>query len=211
MIITVASMKGGVAKTTSAVHIAARLAASHGSTALIDGDQNASATGWAQRGDGKPNKLSFPVISLLLAPRKARDYKNLVIDTKARPDMDELRNLALGCDLLVIPTTPDSLALEGMQLTLQALAQLGATNYRVLLTIVPPPPIAEGELARKALLDARVPLLSPQVRRSIAFQRAAEQGTTVDRLAGRVPTGAMEDYVEVTDELVKIIRLRRKK
>jgi chromosome partitioning protein len=48
MIITIASFKGGVAKTTTAVHLAAYLQ-DRSPTLLIDGDPNRSATGWSRR------------------------------------------------------------------------------------------------------------------------------------------------------------------
>ncbi len=56
MIITVASFKGGVAKTTTAVHLATCLN-EKAKTLLIDGDPNRSASGWAKRGN-----LPFTVI-----------------------------------------------------------------------------------------------------------------------------------------------------
>ena len=49
MIVTVASFKGGVGKTTSAVHIAAYFQ-KRAATMLVDGDLNRSATKWAKRG-----------------------------------------------------------------------------------------------------------------------------------------------------------------
>jgi chromosome partitioning protein len=48
MILTVASFKGGQAKTTTAVHLAAFLCQDK-PTVLIYGDPNRSATGWARR------------------------------------------------------------------------------------------------------------------------------------------------------------------
>lgn len=56
MIVTVASHKGAVGKTTTAVHLAGFLQGK-APTLLIDGDPNRSATGWAKRG-----KLPFRVI-----------------------------------------------------------------------------------------------------------------------------------------------------
>lgn len=204
MIVTVAGMKGGVGKTTTAVQIAGNVA-EHGRTVLIDGDPNQSALGWSKRGKSLP----FDVISLNKAVGQARNYQNIVMDTKARPDLDELRDLAEGCDLLIVPSTPDSLALEGLSLTIDALHKLDAINFRVLLTIIPPHPSKAGEDARAALKSAGVPLFARGIRRTAAFQTAAAEGILVGQVKSNdqaVP--AARDYQAVTEELYSVVESR---
>ena len=108
MIVTVASFKGGVGKTTTAVHLAAYFQ-KKAPTLLIDGDANRSATGWAKRavkaagGEAAAGKhLPFRVVDERQAARFARDYQHIVIDTEAHPAAEDLKALADGCDLLVI-------------------------------------------------------------------------------------------------------------
>jgi chromosome partitioning protein len=173
MIVTVASFKGGVGKTTTAIHLAA-YCSGQAKTLLIDGDTNRSASGWAKRG-----KLPFTVIDERQAAKYARNYDHIVIDTQARPEQEDLEALADGCDLLIVPSTPDALALDAMMLTVDALKQLGSSRYKILLTIIPPKPSRDGEEAREMLTEAGLPLLKAGIRRFVAFQKAALAGVPV--------------------------------
>ena len=198
MILTIASFKGGVGKSTTAVHLAAYFAAK-AATALVDGDPNHSATSWARKG-----ALPFPVVDEHQAALVARDHEHLIIDTKARPEPHDLKALALGCHLLIIPVTPDPLSLEALMLTVTALQNIGAERYRILLTIVPPRPIPEGENARRAIMDARLPIFKGEVRRLIAFQRAALDGVTVDRVRDERSGFGWEDYKGIGKEVERL-------
>lgn len=196
MIITVASFKGGVGKTTTAVHIAA-YCHQKGSTLLIDGDPNRSATGWGKRGD-----LPFKIIDERQAARYVRDFEHIVIDTKARPEFEDLQALADGCDLLVLPTTPDALALDALMLTVDALEKLPQARYRILLTIIPPKPSRDGEEARAMLGEKKLPLFQSEIRRLVAFQKAALGGMIVSQVQDARAAQAWEDYTKMGSEIL---------
>src|SRR4030095_6215772 len=98
-----------------------------------------SATGWAKR-----KGLPFRVIDERQAARFARQYEHIIIDTQARQTQEALHALADGCDMLVIPVTPDALSLDALFLILDALEDIGSRRFRVLLTIVPPRPSRGG-------------------------------------------------------------------
>jgi chromosome partitioning protein len=197
MIVTVASFKGGVGKTTTAVHLAAYLHR-RAPTVLVDGDPNRSATGWQKRG-----ALPFKVIDERAVGRYAREYEHLVIDTEAHPSADDLRALVEGCHLLVLPTTPDALALEALELTVNALETIGSDSYRVLLTIIPPRPSRDGEEAREMLRAKQYPVFKGMIRRRIAFQKAALAGVTVYDAADPRAAEAWHDYQTIGREIIK--------
>ena len=196
MILTVAGFKGGVGKTTSAVHFAAYLQ-QKGPTLLIDGDPNRSATTWARLA-----KLPFKVVDERAAPRYIRDFAHIVIDTKARPDEEDLRGLIEGCDILVIPSKPDLLSLDALRLTANTLKVIGATHYHVLLTIAPPKPSNDAEQAQDALTRAGYPVLRAIIRRFKAYEDAATEGVPIYALTGnpRAHEG-WRDYEDAAKEM----------
>ncbi|MGB3547120.1 MAG: ParA family protein, partial [Saprospiraceae bacterium] len=181
MIITVAGFKGGVGKTTTAVHIGCYLAA-NASTLLVDGDPNRSATGWAARG-----KLPLKVVDVMASAKHAPNFEHIVIDTAARPDRESLESLVEGCDLLILPTAPEALALDAMIQTIDLLDELGAESYRVLLTMVPSAPRKTGPQARAALKG--LPMFSKSIRRAAAFEKASLKGIPVNDVKGDANAG----------------------
>ena len=195
MIVTVASFKGGVGKTTTAIHLAAYLQ-ERAPTPLIDGDPNRSASGWARRGE-----LPFRVVDERAPARYVRDFTHVVIDTQARPEQADLAALAEGCDLLVIPATPDAMSLDALMLMVDSLKALPGAAYRVLLTMIPPRPSRDGEEARALLSEAGLPLFAGGIRRAVAFQKAALGGLPVSLVNDPRASQAWEDYRAIGEEL----------
>jgi chromosome partitioning protein len=195
MIITVASFKGGVGKSTTAVHLAAYFRRLD-KTVLIDADLNRSATAWAARGS-----LPFDVVDEAMTAKVARAYEHLIFDTAARPDAEVLKVLADGCDMLVIPTTADGLSFDALMLTVEALRKIEAKRYRIIITMTPPRPARDGEAAQEALIAQGLPVFATTIRHLKAFKTAGTQGILVSDVKDPRAQFGWDDYIAVGDEL----------
>ncbi|MGB5594987.1 MAG: ParA family protein [Crocosphaera sp.] len=200
-----AALKGGVAKTTTAIHLAAFFH-KHDETVLIDFDKNESALTWARLG-----KLPFPVCPLEGATKYIRKAVHVIIDTQARPTNADLEAIAQGCDLLILPTTPKALDIDALIKTTDVLKELNA-NFKVLLTMVPPPrrrpssrdikPHLKEEKARFLLEQEEIPTFNGAIYQYTAFERAPLMGVTVDQYPDKYAKTAWNCYKKIGEEII---------
>ena len=195
-LITVTGYKGGCGKSTTAIHLATYFSA-RGKTLLIDSDPNRTAIKWAKRGE-----LPFTVEDERKAIKLIPGCDYVIVDTPARPASDDLKELAEGCDLLILPTIPDVVSLEPMLATAEDLP--ADSNYRVLLCIVPPYPSKEGEQMRDDLVAGGIPVFNAMIRRTSGFAKSAITGIPIRDLKDKTRV-AWSDYQAVGKEVEEII------
>ena len=174
MIITVANIKGGVGKTNTAIHLAAYLQQS-APTLLVDSDRLRGSVKWSRRGPGLP----FKVVDENQQAKAMREasYTHIVFDTEGSINDEGLKELASGCDLLVIPAVPATADSDGLFETLEKLE--GLSNYRVLLNRVKHNRPKEAAQLRAALAAMGVAVFANEIPDLAAFDKANAQGVPV--------------------------------
>ena len=197
-------LKGGIGKTTTAIHIASYLQ-KFGKTLLIDADKNASAIEWAKKGI-----LDFEVCNLEGSVKHVRKAVHVVTDTKARPEEDEIKAAAEMYDLLILPSPPKTLDLDALLKTRDLLSKYEA-NYKALLTITPPPrrrPGGKEKLASTKEIEARellaieeVPMFKSTIYQYTALEKSPLLGVTVDQYEDQYSANAWECYEKLGKEI----------
>ena len=199
MIITIASFKGGVGKTTTALHLAQYLGKRRGSgeVVLLDGDPNRSALSWYERGQQRA------VFSVMDGDQEPSVFDHLIIDTPARTDPTELLPLAAASDLLIIPSEISIFSLEATISTVGILQSLSDDKYGILLTMLPTRGAKREASAREALIEAGLTIFSTGIKGRAVYQDAALEGLPVGELRGSAAAAAWSDYQALGKEIWK--------
>ena len=173
MFITVCGQKGGVAKTCTSIHLASVWHSEGKKVCIVDADKNRSALAYASRGN-----LPFPVFPVSSAAKASRSSEIVITDGQASSDQEELKHLAYGSDLVILPTTAKARSVE-LTVELAKLLSNLKVNHAVVIVKVDFRQQKAAQQAKAALenfglyvFDTFIPLLS-------AFDKAEAMGSAV--------------------------------
>jgi chromosome partitioning protein len=173
LFITVCGQKGGVAKTCTSIHLASVWHSEGKKVCIVDADKNRSALAYSSRGN-----LPFPVFPVSSAAKASRSSDIVITDGQASSDKEELKHLAYGSDLVILPTTAKARSVE-LTVELASLLNTLKVNHAVVIVKVDFRQQKAAQQAKAALknfglhvFDTFIPLLS-------AFDKAEASGNAV--------------------------------
>ena len=195
----VVNLKGGTAKSTSAMFLAAALA-KRGRTLLVDCDPQGSALTWAEDAEADGGELGFNVVSIPTRDVKKRvdrlagDYEHVVLDTPPA-ELDIVRSALHAADVALVAISPSDMDINRFRPTLELVAEVESVtdlDYRVLLTMVRRIS-REGKDARAAMEALELPVLETEIPFLGVYRGAF--GETIEG------TG---DYEKVAEEILEV-------
>ncbi len=212
MIVALLNQKGGVGKTTLALHLAGQWASQGRRVVLVDADPQGSALDWSQQRAHAGLPRTFGVVGLARdtlhreAPEMARDVDHLVIDGPPRVAA-LMRSALLAADLVLAPVQPspfDGWASEEMlRLIDEARLYRPVLQARFVLNRCPARTIIARETG--AALEAQDPTaLRQRIGQRVVFADAARTG----RLAAEMAPGqaAAREIAGLAREVEDLVR-----
>lgn len=207
MILSLLNQKGGVGKTTLAVHIATGLAQRGDRVLLVDADPQGSALDWSAM---RETTALFPVVGLPKAtihrelPALAKDYAHVVIDGPPRV-YDVARSAIMASDVVLIPVQPSPYDVWAAKEIVDLLREASSFNENLKAAFVINRKIVNTAIGRdvaEALASYELPVLGSQLCQRVGFAESAAQGSTVIELE---PTSLASGEVQaLVRELVEL-------
>jgi len=204
-VIALAQQKGGVGKSTLAIHMAVELAQRGRRVAIIDMDPQGTVTKWASRRDRTvkpwPIVATSGALNLEAELSALREMHFVFLDMPGKRAADVNLGMRLA-DLVIIPARPLDIDVEASAETVAA-AQRMKKAYAFALTASPPGGKRASEFT--ALMQAKgLPIIPAVITERLAYPDAISEGLGVSEWE---PAGKAAAEISVfTTEVLKELR-----
>lgn len=205
-VIAVVGRKGGIGKTTVAVHLAGELAARGRRIHLVDADPQGSAAQWAAPGNLRLPVDHLPVTVDNLKPwvSQVRKIGTEVLILDCPPHLDAALGAAVGlADLALLPCGPSGLDMMAMSEVLGVIRQAREHRSGKPAVMVVPNRVDRRTSEGREIVDELGKLgepVGPALAYRSAFVRAFNTGDTVGAFAPGTPADsevkALADAIE---------------
>jgi chromosome partitioning protein len=210
MIVALLNQKGGVGKTTLALHLAGAWSAQGQRVLVIDADPQGSALDWAEQRVREGLPRLFGVLGLAREtlhkelPDLGRNIDHVIVDGPPRV-ASIARSALLTADMVVIPAQPSPFdgwaSGEMLRLLDEARIFRPQLRARMLLNRCAARTVIARETA-DALLDQDPPVLASRIGQRVAFADAARTGRLVSEIAaGQIAAREITAFAAELDEL----------